>query len=297
MWVIIAISSYFFTALANTIDKIVVSKFIPKPVIYAFYVGILGVLSLVLIPFGVSLPTFGVLVAALIAGMGFVTSLFLMYSGLVRGETTRVVPILHGTIPIATFIFAYIFLHERLAITHLIAFAFLFVGLVIISYHKNEKKRKVQNYAFLWYALASGIVFGATYTISKFVYTNQEFISGFFWMRMGAFLGALILFSIPKNRKAIIDDFKGSKAKKGSVVLANQLLGGIGFVTLDYAISIASVTLVQSLQGILYVFVFIIVNVMAIWVPELKEKITPGIIVQKLAAMCFIAVGLYFLAQ
>ena len=41
-WIVITLSSYFFTALSNTIDKIVVSKMVPKPAVYAFYVGVLG---------------------------------------------------------------------------------------------------------------------------------------------------------------------------------------------------------------------------------------------------------------
>jgi drug/metabolite transporter (DMT)-like permease len=294
-WITIAIISYLFTAVANTLDKLLLSRFLKAASIYAFYVGILGIISLIFIPFGVIIPAKSQLIISLIGGAGFVAALYLMYSAFLKGEATKVATIVGGSLPIYTFILSKFFLGEELKSSQLIALAFLVVGIFVMGYEKKAKKSP----SYLWRALLSGLVFSVVFVVSKYVYSEQPFISGFFWMRIGAFLGAAALLLVPNWRQEILKDIrapKKSQSKSKSLLLFNQVIGALGFILLNYAISLGSVTLINAMQGLQYVFVFIIAAVMGKKFKELSENYSPLVIFQKTLAIFLIIGGLVFLA-
>jgi len=100
-----------------------------------------------------------------------------------------------------------------------------------------------------------------------------------------------------KNR----DDLKNQKKEKHSSKTAKRFLfgqacGGTGNLLMTYAISIASVTLVQALQGTQYIFVFLGVLFLTFYFPRiLKEKVTREIILQKTIAILLIISGIWFI--
>jgi len=306
MWFFIALGSYFFLGLANTIDKFLLSKYVPHPVVYAFYVGVLGLVGLILIPFGVFLPALADLAIGLMGGFLFIMSLIFLYQAMKSGEASVVAPLVGGSTPIFLLVLSFIFLQERLNSNQLLAFIFLVAGLILIAY-KKEKGFFRTHFKFLFknkgqasivYALIAGLFFALTYLLSKIIYIKLEFVTGFFWMRIGAFLTVVIIFLIPSFRKMIMADLKKPKkerAKGNVILLINQLFGVIGFVGINYAISLISATLVTAMQGIQYVFVFLLVMIFGQRVPQIKEKLNRAIITQKILAIILISIGLYFL--
>lgn len=299
-WIFIASVSYFFTAIANILDKLLLNKFLKAASIYAFYVGVLGVLAVVLIPFGVQIPQTEQLIAALAIGGLFVGALYMMYTGFLHGETTRVATLVGGSVPLYTFVISALFLGERLSMSEGFAFLFLIIGLGAISFDALVASFKGRSRdSYIRVSLISGLLFSLTFVGSSIVYEQQGFISGFFWMRMGAVLGALALLMVPLWRTQILEDFKSPKeqqAKSKSLLLGNQIIGALGFVLLNIAIDISpSVTLVNAMQGLQYVFIFILAVIMGVWIREVREAYTPRILFQKIIAMIAIATGLVFL--
>ena len=67
-WLIIVLAGHFLNALAFLMDKFLLTKKIPSPFVYAFFIGALGILALILIPFGFNVPSAGEIVRALAAG-------------------------------------------------------------------------------------------------------------------------------------------------------------------------------------------------------------------------------------
>ena len=55
----------------------------------------------------------------------------------------------------------------------------------------------------------------AFFVLAKFVFSNQEFISGFVWTRIGSFLAALLLLLIPAARAHYFHTTKTAGAKAG----------------------------------------------------------------------------------
>ncbi|MDP1709666.1 MAG: hypothetical protein Q8L21_02155, partial [Candidatus Komeilibacteria bacterium] len=85
-------------------------------------------------------------------------------------------------------------------------------------------------------------------------------------------------------------------AKVGGLFLFGQVAGAMSFVLVNYAISLASVTLVNALQGLQYVFLLIMVLLLAKWYPRvLSEHLKGWTLVQKIAAILLIGAGLILL--
>jgi len=294
-WLLITIIAYLLFATANVGDKLMVSKFKTEPVVYAFYVGALGIVTLVLIPFGVIWPGTEQLVWSMFAGLTFVMALFFMYKAINSGETTQAITIMGGASPIFTFILSYLFLNERLTQYQLIALVLLIIAIIIISWEFGKKKTKI-NKNLIIYAIISGFIFALTYVTTKYIYLIQPFVSGFVWIRIGGFITALVIILIPKNRELIKIDWKRPKQQKGALLMAIQIVGGLGVIGQNYAFKIASATLVNALQAVQYAFVFIFANTLGVKIPSLKEDLNYKKIIQKIIAIVLIAIGLYFLS-
>jgi len=297
-WLYITIFAYLLFALANIGDKFMVSKYETKPIVYAFYVGALGFLSIVLIPFGVVMPSLVHFFWSLCGGPAFVIALYFMYKAFHAGETTRAVTILGGTSPIFTYIFSSFFIPELLSGTEIFAFILLVAAIIIISWpskdHDHESKKKLKQQAR--YALYAGIAFAASYVLAKYAYAHQPFVSGFFWIRMGGLLTALAIYAVPRCKKFIKEDFKRpKKSKKAGLLIAVQVLGGTGVIGQSYALSLTSASIVNALQAIQYAFIFILTALLGKKYSVLKERFSHAEIIRKIIAIILIGIGLYFL--
>ena len=202
LWLIITIISYFLFAVVSIIDKYLLKGSIPNPHTYSFYVGILGIFALVLVPFGfLSVPGLEQIVLALIAGAVSILALFVFYSALQKFEVSRVVPAIGGTLPLFTLGLVYIFSggKESLGFFEILAFIFLISGTILITF----KKEKSITFKSFQLSVLSAFLFSLTFILSKFVYMAQPFWSGFIWMRFGAFLAGVCFLFTPEVRQEI----------------------------------------------------------------------------------------------
>jgi len=319
MWLIIAISAYFLNAIAMVVDKTLLKKNISHPFVYVFYIAVLGaILMLLVLPFGFVIPTGITLFIALVSGAVFVWALLLLFSVLKKDEATRVGPMVGGLTPVFVLILAWYVLQESLTCNQYIGFIFLILGAFLISLDFQEhgakawlkKKLKLntkiqlpQIRKTLWLALPASALFGVSHVLTKFVYQNTEFLPGFIWTRAGSLLAVLVLLLIPANRALIFKDLKKNKKQKnntqktGGRFLFGQACGASGAVLIQYAIFLGSVTLINALQGLQQVFIFIIVLLLTLIAPKiLKEEISKEIFFQKITAVALIFIGLYFVA-
>jgi len=319
-WLLVSIIAYFLAAIAMVIDKTLLKKDIPHPIVYTFYIAILGaVLMLLVIPFGFLVPDILTLIVSLIAGAVFVWALILMFTAFKKDDITRVAPMVGGLVPIFVLGLAALILNEKLNCTQYIACIFLILGSFLISldfqkhgaWHWFKKKLGLDKRLSmphirktLWIALPAAVLFGASHVLTKFVYNNTEFLTGFFWTRLGAFLAVMLLLINQQNRELIIKNFKKNKKNKsqtkkvGGRFLFGQACGGGSALLIQYAIFLGSVSLVNALQGLQYVFIFLIVLVLTIFVPKiLKEEVSKEIFWQKVIAVGLIFIGLYFITM
>jgi len=300
-WLLIAIIAHFIFALVFVVDKYLFSHTALKPAAYAFYIGLLGGLSILLFPFGFGLIPAGQIAISFTAGICFVLAVFFFYKSVQLGEVSRITPVIGGLIPLFTLVLTYLFLDERLAHSQLIAFCLLVLGGLVMAWPR-KKSRLVSGMVKsplikrLPLALMAALFFALSYVLTKSIYTDYAFINGFIWIRLGGVLGSLILFILPASRKIILGTSQKIRLKTGGLVVINKALSGTAFILLNYAIFLGSVTLVNSLQGIQYVFLLILALFLSKKFPQIiKEQISQGAVLQKVIAIIFIGLGLGFL--
>lgn len=297
-YLLIAVVAHLIFALVYIADKAVVSEAELEPVAYAFYVGVLSLFILFLIPFGFSLMPSSKIVFALLAGALFVFSLLFFYRAVKASEISRTAPIFGAAVPIFTLLLAYGFLGERLAHKELVASVFLIVGGIIMARRVSSGKAKSIGWVRgLGDALIGSLLMATSYVLSKYVYQSQIFINAFIWIRLGSFVGALIFLLSAKNRRIIFTKTKKLKFGTAALVSANKLVSAGGFILLNYAIFLGSVSLVNALQGVQYLFLLILSVFLSKKFPQiLEEQIGRKILFQKIIAILFIASGLLILA-
>ena len=300
-WLVVAIIAHFIFALVFIVDKFLLSKTVLQPRAYAFYVGLLGIFALLLIPFGFTLLPFGQIIASFTAGVLFVLAILFFYKLIKLGEISRIIPIVGGAVPIFTLILTYSFLGERLTGYQLIAFFLLVFGGVIMLWPRKDKINlpigKASLTKKLTLAIIAALFFAGSFVLTKFIFTEQPFINGFIWIRLGGFLGAWLLFLWPGSHQIIFKTTETIKGRSVGLLISNKVLSALAFILLNYAIFLGSVTLVNSLQGIQYAFLLIIALFLSKKFPQiLKEQISRGMILQKIMAILLIALGLGILA-
>lgn len=318
-WLFITIFGYFINAGVYVADKFLLSKKIHSSIVYAFYVGIWSIFNLCLLVLDPWLPSFRELLLDLFAGGLFLVTLIFWYKALHQSEATRAVPLVGALTPIFSFILSFIFLGEVFDILQLVTFAVLIAGGVLISI-KNTKiyfinkviNRFKEVYGnvigtvhaeirptrrLLINSVVSAFFFAAYYVLMKYIYTNQPFIGSFVWSRMGSFIGVLIILLIPYCRKMIAEQKSETRSPKNlAFFIAVRLLAALAFIILNYAISLGNVAMVNALQGVQFVFLILIVLLLSVRFPKiLKEEIGRGVLVQKIAGIVMVSVGLYFL--
>ena len=300
-WLVIAIIAHFIFAIVFIVDKFLLSKTVLQPRAYAFYVGILGIFALLLIPFGFTLLPAGQIAASLIAGVLFVLAILFFYKLIQLGEISRITPIVGGAVPIFTLILTYSFLGERLTGYQLVGFFLLVFGGVIMLWPRKDRINPPTGKASLTKKLTLAIIaalfFAGSFVLTKFIFMEQPFINGFIWIRLGGFLGAWLLFFWPGNRQIIFKTTETIKGRSVGLLVSNKILSALAFVLLNYAIFLGSVALVNSLQGVQYAFLLIVALFLSKKFPQiLKEQISRGMILQKIMAILFIVLGLGILA-
>ncbi|MBU1137098.1 EamA family transporter, partial [Patescibacteria group bacterium] len=113
-WILIALIAQFLFALVFILDKFFVSKTVLKPVVYAFWAGVLQILVLVFVPFGFKVISPLQILISLSSGALFVLANLLFYRAIQSKEISRIAPVVGGLIPIFTILLSFLFIGERL---------------------------------------------------------------------------------------------------------------------------------------------------------------------------------------
>ncbi len=294
-WLFFAVLAYMIMALSQLFDKALLNVAFKEVKAYVFLIGALGALVFVLLPFGVSFLDLTTLIIALIGGALFVVALLPFLSALQGDDASRVIPLIGGTIPMVSLLGEVIFLNAQLARMDYVAFALLVAGAIVLTFTKSENSKR--SWSAVVKALIGAVLFGSSFVITKYVFNEVDFINGFFWMRMGGLVIALILIARRDVRQGLKQFFKNNKPSVKLGYFGNQGLNGAGFVLQNYAISLASVGLVNAMQGVQYIFVILFIVIASKFKPGLLgEKIIKRIIVEKITAILIIMAGIALLA-
>jgi drug/metabolite transporter (DMT)-like permease len=327
MWFWLVIFAYVLNAIATLISKWLLAASIPHPVVFVFYIGVLNLLALVLIPFGFFVPPMAHIIIALVSGATYAAAMYYLAKALHIDQVSQVAPMVGGLQPIFVVAFAWFFLPEGLNIFQYFGILLLIIGSLLMALEigkksmfisrileimiskefwirffykiirRQEKAKGLEKHglftASIKYILISSVLFGFSYALLKLVYLQQNFASGFVWTRFGTFLFVLVLVLLPKNWQHIKQNFIKSGEQVKVLFVVGQILGALSFLLVSYAIFLGPVTVINALQGVQYALLFIIILVLARKYPRLlDEPLTRPVIIQKIIAILIIISGL-----
>ena len=292
MWLILLAIAYFFYAIVFVLDKYILSRPMPDPIVYAFWVCFLGIFILAAIPiFGFSAPSGQEVFWSLIAGISQAVGLILFYRALNKSEVTRLVPFVGAISAVFILILNSISINEFLGNNQIIAFVLLVLGSLVIGFRKKGFFAK----GVLAPALISAFLFAVFWVITKYLFLGTDFISGLVWVRVSVAIIALFLLLSKKNRQIIFSKTKEAKPKTTGFFMLGRILNVAGSLFFYGAVFLGSVTLANALQGLQYVFVLILALLLFKKVPGLKEQFDKEFLIQKIAAVALICAGLFIL--
>ncbi len=310
MWILIALLGHASNGVAFIIDKILLQNAFKRSATYAGLVGLLSILALVLAPWVSEWPHGRTLTLTLVSGIAFTTALWTFFAALSRGEASRVVPVISAFIPMLTLAGTTAFLHERLSGGELMGFFLLIAATVVLS--SGKAKERLTKEALILSAVSATLFAVMSITI-KAIYDDVGFLSGFVSTRVVAAITALIIvviidakageeiltvFGIKKRAKISRKDGSSSKVKispktAAALALLGQTMGGLGFVGVQYAISMGSAAIVNALQVMQFALL-----VLAAFLLRSKAKVLLGetlnksVVIKKTIALIIMALGL-----
>ena len=288
IWILLLVIAHIFYALVFIFDKYILSKPMPNPIVYAFYVSVLGIFVLALLPFGFVMPNSREMFWGLIAGVAQVWGLIIFYKALNKSEVTRLAPFVGGISSAFILLLNSISIKEFLSTKQLIAFALLILGSLIIGYKKNKFFDK----GVFWPAVFSSFLFAVFWVITKYLFLGTNFVSGLIWVRVGVAIIALLLLFPKNNRKVIFSRTKEAKPKIAGFFMLGRILNIAGSLFLYGAIFLGSVVIGNALQGLQYVFILILALLLFKKIPGLKEHLNKETLFQKIIAILLICIGL-----
>ena len=277
-----ALISYLLNSVSVTIDKILLTKTIPDPLIYIFYFSLLSFLALFGLPF-THIPSSEVIFFASVSTLFWNGAAYCMFTALKIGQIQRVIPVI-GTV---TPLFLLIIASQTNAITNnqALAIVILIIGLVFLTL-KDLKGKLIKKEIFL--EVLSGAFFALSYHFLRMAYLKDDFLVVLVWSRLILIPFAISFFIIPALRQRILPFFKHEKIihKGAPLFILGQVSAGISELLLNFSIFLANPAIVNSLQGVKYVYLLLFSLIL--------EKKYPKI--YQIIGISFIGAGLYLLA-
>jgi len=311
-WILIALIGHTANGFAFVIDKILLKNAFKRSATYAGLVGLLSGLVIFLIPWVQKWPSGGALALAILSGVTFMGGLWTFFAALSRGEASRVVPIISALIPVLTLIGTTIFLGERLTVVQLVGFFLLITATVLLTANFTKEKNNKIKLSLILIMILSAVFFAITSIAAKAVYNDAGFLGGFVSTRIVAAITAIILAMLidPLSGSEMIEIFtahskketkkekkkSGFKIKKSTaakLAITGQILGGIGYISIQYATSLGSASLVNALQVMQFALLVVVAFVMKSRAKELLgESLNGTVIAIKALALVVMAIGL-----
>ena len=251
-WFLISLLAQFILGTSALADKLLLKKSFPNPVGYTFWLGVLGLVSAVLLPFGFVSVSWQTLGMAFLAGGAFMCGMLFYFYALFYSKAGGSIVSVSGFSPIATLLFGVFFLGTVLQPYQMLSFVLLVCGGFLVAF-LEEKNTRLQT---LFFVLVAAGFLGASNIFSKIVFENANFITGFFWIKVGgAVLVALFLLYAPW-RRVILSPGGENQFRNKKLYILNRAYAGVGSVLVFYAISLGVPALVDAMQSIRFFIVF-----------------------------------------
>ena len=285
-WLFAALIAAFINGTSAIFDKKLLGKQgLADPVAYTFWVGILGLLVLVVIPFGfVALPLKTILIA-LLGGVIFIFALFTFFTALYKYSALGFLQMVGGFTPVLTLFVTSVFFQNTIGLGNTLGLIILVCGTFVFLRTEEHGAR----YGVFSLAVLSSIFFSASDILKKIAFSQGPFLTVFIWISLVGALVALCLASVPSLRRRVFASAKETEHKNKVLYLLNRGWAASAAVATHYAIFLGHPALVEAVLSFKYAIIFVAAVFM------LKEKMPSRILFWKIFGMLLIIAGIAWL--
>jgi drug/metabolite transporter (DMT)-like permease len=305
-WFWISITAYILLAFASLTDKFLLNK-IRNNWSYTVFVCLAGGIVILAAPWFLRWLGVKEFLLVIISGITFILALYSLYVALSRGEASRTLVMVGSFTPVFSLLFS-LLSGENFSGQQIMGMIFLITGALAIAFIKPEhnffhrlfgnSQNKVGRQAF-WFSLASALFYSFYFLGSKYVYDSVGFINGFIWVRVVIVVIIVSSFVFPSLRHLVLSDVKNMRRGNGNnpfLMIFNQVVGASGFILQNFAISLGSVAVINSLQGFQYGFLVVSTSILSRFFPKIFPRSHSFVSwLKKGAAIVLVSVGLYLI--
>lgn len=305
IWILIGIVPPFLWAVVNHVDKYLLSKSHHQSSVNVLMVYSTG-FSIVLLPFLYWFARHELfvspqqIVVQIVGGLLITLAIYFYLRALFVGETSVVMPFAL-LVPVFGYVFSYFLLGETLSLKQIISCALIIGGALILSFEISEEHKRgfKLNHWVLIFMVCMSACESMQETLFKMSSINNSFAGSLFWLHVGIILCGLFLVFFKKDLFAhFIESVRVNGKMMFGVNFVSELLSSLAYMTINYAILLAPVSIVLSLKGFQPVFVFIIGTILTIFFPRIvKEKIRLVHLFHKGIAIAIMVLGAILISQ
>ena len=278
-WLLLTLFVINLWAIANLIDKYIISKRVksPIPLMVLWGFGSLAYSAIAFSQGAVFNPP------SILLGFLLGTTILLYVKSLSVEEASRVISYFN-VIPLIVAVLAFLFLGESFGPEKYLGIFLVVGGAALISL-KKVKGSIISSKALPFMALFI-LLYSIASIFMKFLVDSSGYLSVFANYQLGVFLFGILILSFKRNALSFLN-------KKNSVlILGSQAIGVAGFFFLLAAYSLGPVTLISGIENIQGAFVFVYALILSLLFPKIiKEETSRSQLLLKLLAIVLMAVG------
>lgn len=299
-WFFLAVIGHASNAIAFVIDKTLLNTAFKRSTTYAALIGGISLAALILLPWTHRALPIGVYPFVIGFGALFVFALVAFFEALKRAEASRVIPIVGSLIPLVTFAGSFFLGRETMSSRELIGFFLLIAATVFLTAGGRAKRR--MTLTVFGFSILAAVLFAVASLCGKYAFDQADIAAVFIWSRVAAAVTGILLglfVSGSRHELSLIFRGGGGQSKRSAAGLAvfGQLCGGFGFILVNLALAGGSASKVNALQAVQYALI-----ILAAWIGGtrlrklLNEEMSSRMIIQKMVALVFVALGLSLIA-
>jgi len=292
-WIFYALVGPLLWSLVNFADKFLLDKFFKRQggigslMLFSTFFAVITLPVLFLIERSIfSIPTshiFILIVSGCLGALAIYVYLICLFD-----EETSVVAPFFQLIPVFGFIFGFFLLGELLTKLHTLASVLIILGALVLTIERGAIKWKLIILMSL-----SAVIFALQRTVFKLMALESNFITVAFWENVGLLVfGFIIYLFFSEARKDFIHTVKTSSAAILGINLVSEAATIAGNLSFAFALTLAPVALVLSIEGTQPLFIFLLGILLTLFAPHfIEERMDKGTLIKKGIATILIVAG------
>lgn len=237
-------------------------------------------------------------IVQVIGGVLLTASIYFYLLALNKDEASVVIPFALLT-PVFGYFLSIFFLGEKLSSSQIISCILILFGALILTLEFGEEKRIRIRHAVLWFMIACTGLQAIQEVMFKFVTIENSFVASIFWLHVGILIYGISLICF---RRGLFSKFAQSVRLNGRTIfglsVVSELINAVAYMVRNYALLLAPVAIIMTLNGYQPAFVFILGILMTIFTPHLGvEKIKLVHLLHKGSAIAIMVIGTIMISR